>query len=166
MYLALADNSPAYLGANTPPAKLLEYMVQVPTEDGGVIWVREDMLDELSDQELYMLLQQQPHLSGIKDMFGRMRARKQDRKAERGIKRTERKAGRRKFFSGIVDKVGGIIGGVTGRDEMQTRGDFFPQITGGASVGVAKPWQNPLVIGLGLTLIVVAGVVMAKRSKK
>ena len=192
MYLELADhgephNGPAYLGANTPPSELLEYMLQIPTDNGGSIWVREDQLDGLTDEELYMILEQQPHLSGIRDMFGRMKERRAGRKAERQAGRIEGKeqrfafreqkrgtrAGRKggslieRLTTGVTKVVGGMQPSPPQYMEPGSAADYFPQVTGGASIGVAKWWQNPAVLGLG-GLIVIGGIVyfVTKDKKK
>lgn len=150
MYLQLADNKqPAYLGQGEQPLpqELYEYMLAVPTEDGGIVWMREDQLDHLPDEAIYNLMQSQPHMSGVKDWFARSRQRKEARRTGRQTARGERQAGRQQFISGLVGKVGDIFGGPEGQDPSRGVQDWFPQVTGGASIGVAKWWQNPMVIG-------------------
>lgn len=165
MYLELADE-PNY--QYLQDENVLEYMVQVPDGKGGFIWVREDLLDNLTDKELYEILQMQPHLNGIRDMFQKMRARRQERKATRKqtkfdwreqkrAVRAERKGG------GILDRltksVGSVVSKLPGGQSNdvamqpmspgadQKMGSVLPQFTGDLNVGVAKWYQNPLVIG-------------------
>lgn len=161
MYLQLADQgTPAYLGE---PVNPLEYMVQIPAQNGGFVWVREDLLDDLSDQELYEILQAQPHLNGMLGLFQKMKARKDERKSERGIKREagktsrfDRREGKRQtrmdrkgggFMERLTGSVKQVVGALPGQGQEYDERSMFPQITGGAEIGVAKWWQNPLVIG-------------------
>jgi len=169
-YLQLADN-----GNQLLPHEILEYMLQIPDESGQMVWVREDQLDHLPDEVLYQILQQQPHLSGIRDMFQRMRGRRQDRKQERFEGRQARQETRatRKggtFMERLTGGIGQVVGQFKGGDQQLpggTRGaeDWFPQITGGASFGVAKWWQNPLVIG-GMALAFIGGIWILTKKKK
>ena len=172
MYLQLAD-SPAYLGQASPD--LLEYMVAIPNQDGGMSWVREDMLDDVPDEVLYQILQSQPHMAGIKDWFGRMRERRQQRKTERRDFKTtklqmrqERQAQRQQAFGGIIGKVTDAIGGRQAPMEPAygTRGvtDLFPQITGGANIGVSQWWQNPAVL-IGGAVVVLGGIYLLTKKK-
>lgn len=142
MYLELADNGvtmPPYLGEKPLPQDMYEHMLQVPDGKGGFVWVREDLLDDLPDHVIYQLMQMQPHMSGIRDWFQRMRERRQERVASRREYRTQRATQRQGFLTNLVS-------GITGGDQQQTR-DMFPQITGGANIGVSQWWQNPMVIG-------------------
>jgi len=175
MYLELADE-PAYLGT----ANALEYMVQVPNGQGGFMWVREDLLDDISDAELYELLQMQPHLSGIfgkfKSMVGRRKERKQTEKFAKKDKRFERREDKRQtrtdrkggsFLDRLTGSVQQVVGSLPGKQapaETRDASDFFPQITGSANVGVAQWWQNPMVIGAG-ALVVVGGIYLATKKK-
>ncbi len=162
-YLQLADN-----GDDVLPQEILEYMLQIPREGGGTVWVREDQLDHLPDETLYMIMQQQPHMSGIRDWFARSKERKAERFARREGKRTtrsERKGGT--WLERITGATQGIIGSIKGEPGYdEQRGQFLPQVTGGLNIGVAKWWQNPAVIGLGLVIVVVGGIAYVKAQKK
>jgi len=172
MELELADNGEQFALADV--STMLDYMVQIPTEDGDTIWVREDQLDDLTDEELYMLLQQQPHMSGLRDRFAKMRARREARKEKRFSRREGKRMTRQERKGGtFLERIGRATEGVVGRFKGDPGGEFvpgdrgmmFPQITGGASIGVAKWWQNPMVIGIG-ALIIIGGVIVLSKKKK
>lgn len=151
MYLELADG-PEYLGQ--PQADLLEHMIAVPTQSGELVWVREDQLDDVPDQLLYQILQNQPHMAGIRDWFQRLRERRQERRAQKREFKLQKQAGRTEQIKTIT---GAVTGAITGRGQDPSGGQggqksgLFPQVTGQASVGVSQWWQNPMVIG-GLAL--------------
>jgi len=186
MYLQLADNGqPAYLGAGhmSQGADLLEYMVAIPNSDGGISWVREDMLDDVPDEILYQILESQPHMAGIRDWFGRMKERRQERKTERQNRRIQNKAAkfderqRRRDIKGggIIERIGQAAQGVIGQTQWAkdapmappARGaeDFFPQITGSANIGVAQWWQNPAVL-IGGAVVVLGGIYLLTKKKR
>ena len=182
-HLQLADNGLTPRDASyMPPAALLEYMVQIPREDGGFVWVREDQLDDLPLEALYQVLQQQPHLSGLKEMFARMKARRSERKDQKAIekqagkedrfawresKRTER-SGRKggSFVERITGAAGDIVGRIQGQPQGRGAEDFFPQITGQASVGVAQWWQNPIILGVGALAVIGGTIYLVSKNKK
>lgn len=163
MHLQLADNGRT---ANAmTPEKIYQHMLAIPREDGGFMWVREDQLDHLPDDVALAIMQQQPHMSGIRDWWQRRKERKAEEKQAKWDYKLQKQQARGEILSNVAGKIGGIIGG--GEPETQ-RGaaDFFPQVTGGLNVGVSKWWQNPMVIG-GLALALVAGVwVVTKTMKK
>lgn len=171
MYLELADGLPPHT-MSQPNADLLEHMIAIPTDTGELVWVREDQLDDVPDEVLYQILQQQPHMAGIKDWFARIRKRRQERRAKRHQRkmekmklRTQRQKQRQGMFSNIAGKIGSIFGGGQDGGQPPQQRDIFPQVTGGASIGVSQWWQNPLVIG-GLVLTAGTIIYFATRDKK
>jgi len=161
MYLQLADNG--------RPVNILDHMLQVQDENGQVIWVREDMLDDLPDSDLWDIIQSQPHMSGIKDVFANMKARKDTRvNAKAAIKNAKAGAIASGTYVSPLDKVIGAVGNVFtgGTPAMpETRGDgsMLPYITGGASVGVNKWYQNPLTIG-GIAILGLGTIYLLTRN--
>lgn len=177
-YLQLADN-----GQEVLPQEVLEFMLQIPNEWGGMSWVREDQLDHLPDEVLYQIMQQQPHMSGIRDWFGRMKQRKMDRREQKAIDKQSGKesrfawrekkrgirAGRKggTFIDRLTSGVSGImerIPGGGGGYEDETRGGL-PQFTGGLNVGVAKWWQNPMTLGV-IAVVVIGGTIVISKAMK
>lgn len=165
-HLQLADNR----NRRAPSSQdILEYMLHIPNDQGGMSWVREDQLDELDDYAFEQVLNNQPHLSeGHLAKGGRARrmARRKERRALSFTEREGRRGARMERKGGtFLDRFGQVVGGVVEKFKGeegayypdQTKGSFLPQITGGLNIGVAKWWQNPLVIGgavIGTGLII------------
>lgn len=176
MYLQLADGS-----ITTPPANFQEFYIWVPASDGsGGVWLREDQLDHLSDAELYMILQQQPTMSGIKDWFNRIRARK-DARNEAKVNKINAKADRisrgepsgfERVIGKVTDAASNIFGGGAQTTTMQPQPGMqqrlqLPVVTGGANVGVnqfADPKNLLIIAGLGIGAIVLVKALSNKKA--
>lgn len=169
-HLQLADNG------NRQPSNndILEYMLQIPNDQGGYTWVREDQLDDVTDEAFDMVLRMQPHLSDghlAKGGRERRRARRAARKREKFEARQSKQEFRRERKGGtFLERITGAAGEIVGRFKGepggypdQTKGGMFPQVTGGLNIGVAKWWQNPLVIG---GLVIGGGLVIYAITKK
>lgn len=166
MYLQLAD------GTKTP--NILDYMLQVEDQNGNTIWVREDVLDNLTDEELYDIIASQPHLNqmsgifdGVRNVFANMKERKDARlDAKNAVKYAKADAITSGTYVSPLDKITGTIGGILAPNQqqqpMQTRDFQFPMVTG--EVGVNKWYQNPLTLG-AITLGALGLMYFATRSR-
>jgi hypothetical protein len=104
MHLQLAD------GKEGISFEMREHYIGVPCSDGWA-YLREDLLDGLTDAELLNLLEMQPNLGGIGDWFNKLRERRQQRKAEKIASGTD-----------LISRLGGIFGGLFGGGRGQSQG--------------------------------------------
>lgn len=176
MYLQLADAP-----ASVARPKLLDYMLQVRDQYGNLVWIREDQFDDLTDQELFEIVSSQPHLQqmsgifdGVRNTFQNIKARKDQRTAAKvGIKtaRADKIAAKAEgirtgtYQSPLQQVIGGVKDVFGGSQPMDTREFQFPMVTGEATVGVNKWYQNPLTLGaLALGVLGVAYFVTRSRT--
>lgn len=184
MYLQLADNGNPQ---SVRPPSIMENFIWVPGQNGtDGVWVREDQLDDVSDQEFEFIMSQQPEFmgglfSGLKQRVQNWRERRKERKEAKNqakiakweAKETRFKSGEpgagERIFNKLTGTVGKIFGGGGGEPApppgAQQRAMDFPVVTGQGSVGVnqfADPKNLLLIGGLIAGTILVVSLVRKK----
>ena len=179
MYLELAEQPQDYLQDNTLyPSNPMEYYVQIPNDEGGFEFVREDMLDDLPDEVFLQVLNAGEYMSEgdyLASKASRMARRnnrlskkesRESRKQERfNVKMTKQRAGEETGFQKLLTKGAGAATNIFGKggSEPQEKGFEF---TAGASDSTTGIMKSPVVMVGGLLLLAGVAYAIASRAKK
>lgn len=112
-----------------------EYYLNVPTDDGGIVKVREDFLDNYNDEEFAAIMDvlepyQEKTMSGLfSGLRERIQTRREQRKTvdpetgltQRQTYKLQRQAQRGETIGKMVDAVKGIFGGGSSQQEPDLR---------------------------------------------
>lgn len=177
MYLELSDNGRPYPArpmrrGKRPPKELMEFFMWVPgDEEMGQegAWVREDLLDDLPEDQFRLLESLQPEpLNGFFDFITTEAGR--ERRAERRARRARRQEARTKELertgkTGIERAIGGITSIFKPKDAGAPAGATqrdLPVVTGGLDVN--KPFDPTYWIIGGV--VIVGGIIAYSALKK
>lgn len=177
MYLELADNGYSHLAQGPTDPK--EYYVAVPKLDGGVVWVREDQLDNLNDYEFLSILEMQPYMNEnayLEDKAARLARRearrtKKEKKTSQKMRSREARVLRREAGDTPLDrlvKTGGdiaknLVGGGDAPLAPQEKGFSVQAQAGTPGAGLL---QSPVFLIGGTVVLLGLGYAIMSRQKK
>lgn len=175
-YLQLADNSYTSL-AEEIIAKGEQY-VFIPQGFRGAakdLYVREDLFDNLPESTYNELMNSLERYQNTGLSAGKGKERRAARKDARVAKKSEkvatrdvRKDKRAARFGGIVDKVGGIVGGIMGGQKE------LDVTAGGGGLDISyndepqESWisRNKIPVAIGAVVLIGGGIYLATRKKR
>lgn len=185
MYLELADGYE--LADNYSLADdITQYYVSIPTDDGGIVNVREDMLDDLPYDQWEYIIDMQPMMNencGMGDKAARRarrsarkekraskqeaRTRRRETRTERAEARTERSKAGDTTFNRILNATKETATSIFGGGSAPTQSapaEKGLNVQAGYSKGFN--WGSPVVIIGGVLLIGGIAIAIASRQKK